>query len=54
MAKRRQALKAARVACPAKTKVESPVQAEAERLALELQEARERSAIREQSRQRIG
>jgi signal transduction histidine kinase len=43
-ATRRQAQKAARVASPAKTKVESAAQTEAERLALELQEARERQA----------
>ena len=43
-AKRRQAPKAARVSSPAKTDVETPVQTEVERLALELQEARERQA----------
>ena len=43
-AKRRQAPKAASVSRPAKTKVETPAQTEAERLALELQEARERQA----------
>ncbi len=43
-AKGRQAPKAARVSRSAKTKVETPVQTEAERLALELQEARERQA----------
>ena len=42
-AKRRQAPKG-RVSSPAKTKVENPAQTEAERLALELQEARERQA----------
>jgi signal transduction histidine kinase len=42
-AKRRQAPKG-RVSSPAKNKVESPAQTEAERLALELQEARERQA----------
>ena len=41
-AKRRQATKAARASSPAKA--EGPAQTEAERLALELQEARERQA----------
>ena len=43
-AKRRQAPKAARVSSSAKKNGESPAQTEAERLALELQEARERQA----------
>ncbi len=43
-AKRRQAPKAARVSSLEKAKVESPATTEAERLALELQEARERQA----------
>ena len=43
-AKRRQAPKAARVSRSTKTTIESPVQTEVERLALELQEARERQA----------
>jgi len=43
-AKHRQATKAASVSRPAKAKVESSVTPEAEQLALELQEARERQA----------
>src|SRR4051812_41953409 len=43
-AKRPQAPKAARASSPAKTTIETPAQTEVERLALELQEARERQA----------
>ena len=43
-AKRRQATKAASVSRPEKANVENSAQAETERLALELQEARERQA----------